>query len=217
MHSSKSNGKSAAVYYYLFDLLYVEGYDITKLELRHRKSLLKKAFKFSTRLRFTPHRNEEGEKYHRQACKKGWEGLIAKAADSPYVHSRSKNWLKFKCVNRQEFVIGGFTDPQGQRIGFGALLIGYYDDGDFHYAGKVGTGYDDKMLRNLSKKLKNIERKSSPFEEEVKERGAHWVKPKLVGEVGFTEWTSDGKLRHPRFLGLRRDKKANNVVREKAK
>jgi len=217
MHSKKSGGGDVAVYYYLFDLLYVEGHDITKLALRHRKSILKRAIEFSNKLRFTAHRNKEGKKYHKEACSKGWEGVIAKAADSTYVHSRSKKWLKFKCVNQQEFVIGGFTDPQGERIGFGALLIGYYDDGDFHYAGKVGTGYDDKLLEKLSKELKNIERKSSPFEEEVKEKGAHWVKPKLVGEVGFTEWTSDGKLRHPRFLGLRRDKKARNVVREKAK
>ncbi|NIP42287.1 MAG: ATP-dependent DNA ligase [candidate division Zixibacteria bacterium] len=217
MHSSESSGRDVAVYYYLFDLLHVGGYDMTKLELRYRKAILKKALEFSNKLRFTAHRNEEGKKYHQEACKKGWEGVIAKAADSTYAHSRSKNWLKFKCVNQQEFVIGGFTDPQGQRSGFGALLIGYYKDGDFHYAGKVGTGYDDEMLEKLGKKLKDIERKSNPFEEDVKEKGAHWVKPKLVGEVGFTEWTSDGKLRHPRFLGLRRDKKAKNVEREKAK
>jgi DNA ligase D-like protein (predicted ligase) len=217
MHTKDTGGRNVAVYYYLFDLLHIEGHDVTGLELRYRKAILKRALSFDNKLRFTAHRNKEGEKFHQEACKKGWEGVIAKAADSRYVHSRSKNWLKFKCVNRQEFVIGGFTDPQGTRIGFGALLIGYYDNGDFHYAGKVGTGYDDEMLESLGQRLEKIERKSSPFEEEVDEKGAHWVKPKLVGEVGFTEWTSDGKLRHPRFLGLRRDKKARDVIREKAK
>jgi DNA ligase D-like protein (predicted ligase) len=218
MHTSSKEeaGKSGVtVYYYLFDLLHLEGYDVTKMELRHRKKLLKKSLDFEDHVRYLPHRNTEGEKYHKQACKKGWEGVIAKKADSTYAHTRSKNWLKFKCGKRQEFVIGGFTDPKGERKGFGALLIGYYDDDDLVYAGKVGTGFDNEMLKTLSGKLKRIEIDDPPFDwGDPPRKGIHWVKPKLVGEAGFTEWTEDGKLRHPRFKGLREDKKAEKVVRE---
>jgi ATP-dependent DNA ligase len=176
--------------------------------------LLKKAVRFTSHVRYTPHRNEDGESYLEQACRKGWEGLIAKDARASYEHKRSRKWLKFKCVNQQELVIGGFTEPKGARIGFGALLVGYYQDGKLRYAGKVGTGYDDELLRSLRKRLNRIERKSSPFDEEISEAGAHWVKPELVGEFGFTEWTAHGRLRHPRFLGLRRDKSPKEVHRE---
>ena len=131
------------------------------------------------------------------------------------MHSRSSKWLKFKCVNEQELVIGGYTEPQGSRIGFGALLVGYYKNGKLKYAGKVGTGYDDELLKRLSKRMKKISREESPFDDTVKEKNAHWVEPKLVGEFGFTEWTRDGKLRHPRFKGLRRDKDPKKVHREK--
>ena len=203
------------VYCYTLDLMYLDQFDLTDLPLRARKSLLKNALDFKDPIRFTTHRNEQGEKYHQEACKKGWEGLIAKKGDSTYVHSRSTNWLKFKCVNQQEFVIGGYTEPQGQRIGFGALLVGYFDNSKFKYAGKVGTGYDDKLLKNLSEKMHKIERKSNPFDsDDIKSKGVHWVEPKIIGEIGFTEWTHDGKLRHPRFLGLRHDKKPKEVVKE---
>lgn len=213
-----SNARKTHVraYLYLFDLLHVDGHDITKLPLRERKQLLKETVSFSDHVRYTPHRNEDGEAYLKQACRKGWEGLIAKDARAPYEHKRSKKWLKFKCVHQQELVIGGFTDPQGSRVGFGALLTGYYEDGELRYAGKVGTGYDDESLKNLRKRLDRLERKTSPFDEDVSESNVHWVTPELVGEFGFTEWTRKGRLRHPRFLGLRKDKSAKDVHRERA-
>ena len=205
------------VFYYLFDILHLDGRDVTGVALRHRKHLLRQAFDYTDPLRFTTHRNEEGQAFLEEACDAGWEGLIAKDASSEYVHSRSRKWLKFKCVNRQELVIGGFTDPEGERIGFGALLVGYYDDDRLVYAGKVGTGYDDDTLRRLRDRMDGLERETQPFDEpdEIAEKGAHWITPELVGEVGFTEWTDDGKLRHPRFIGLREDKAPEDVVRER--
>jgi bifunctional non-homologous end joining protein LigD len=208
--------KGIRVYLYLFDILHVNGHDVTELPLRRRKALLKRALVFHDRIRYTPHRNENGESYLEEACTKGWEGLIAKDAEAPYVHGRSRKWLKFKCVNRQELVIGGFTEPRGSRKGFGALLVGYYENGELHYAGKVGTGYDDRTLQKLAKRLARIERDRSPFTGSVKEKASHFVRPELVGEFGFTEWTDDGKLRHPRFLGLRTDKDPEDVHRERA-
>lgn len=203
-----------AVFYYVFDILNLDGYEITGLPLRRRKSLLRQALDFERSLRFTAHRNESGESYLAEACKKGWEGLIAKRAEAPYVGKRSRDWLKFKCTRGQELVIGGFTEPQGSRQGFGALLVGYYQGDVLRYAGKVGTGYDESTLASLRARLDGLARKTSPFGEAVREEGAHFVTPELVGEFGFTEWTEDGKLRHPRFLGLRRDKPAGEVVRE---
>lgn len=205
-----------AVYFYLFDLPYVGGYDITRLPLRARKTILSKVIDFNGHIRFSQHRNELGESFFNEACESGWEGVIAKKADSVYRHSRSTDWLKFKCVRRQELVIGGFTDPQGSRTGFGALLLGHYDDGELRYAGKVGTGFDEAMLEHLSQRLASIQTREAPFAEAARlnERSIHWVKPELVGEVEFTEWTSDGRLRHPSFLGLRRDKSPRDVRRE---
>jgi bifunctional non-homologous end joining protein LigD len=204
-----------AVYLYLFDLLHLDGYDVTRLTLHDRKRLLKRALSFAGHVRFTPHRVEHGERALAEACRKGWEGLIAKRAAAPYVHRRSRDWLKFKCGNRQEMVIGGYTDPKGSRVGFGALLVGYYDGGVLRYAGKVGTGYDDALLEDLAARLRGLERTTCPFEATPHEKAVHWVTPRLVGEVGFTEWTGDGKLRHPRFLGLRPDKNARQVRRER--
>ncbi len=205
-----------AIYHYLFDLLFLDGYDITQLPLRDRKMSLRKALKFHGPLRFSVHRSGKGEKFYKKAFKAGLEGVIAKNADSEYVHSRSRDWLKFKCVNEQEVVIGGYTDPKGSRVGFGALLVGYYRRGKLKYAGMVGTGYDDKLLRDLRKKLRKIEKDDPPFSKDsLPKKNVQWVKPKLVGQVGFTEWTGDGKLRHPRFNGLRCDKKPKDVVREK--
>lgn len=204
------------VYFYLFDLLYLDDCDITDLPLRTRKGLLRRQFEFSGPLRFTAHHNEKGEKLYAQACRKGWEGIIAKRAASTYVHSRSRDWLKFKCVNQQELVIGGYTDPGGSRIGFGALLLGYYEKDELRYAGKVGTGFDEQTLKELGNKLESITRNDCPFDEIPDAAGSkvHWVKPTLVVEIGFTEWTGDNRLRHPRFLGLRHDKPASKVVRE---
>jgi bifunctional non-homologous end joining protein LigD len=204
-----------AVHYYLFDVVYADGYDLTRLPLRQRKAVLRKALRFTDPLRYTAHRNEQGERYLRQACRAGWEGLIAKRADAPYRPGRSRDWLKFKCGHEQEFVIGGFTEPAGSRTGFGALLIGYHEHGRLRYAGKVGTGYDRDTLRRLRERLDRRETGAAPFVAPPRGRGIHWVRPELVAEVGFSEWTDDGMLRHPRFLGLRRDKSPDQVIRER--
>jgi len=203
------------VYYYVFDALQADRYDLSRLPLRERKKIAKKMLDYRDPLRFLPHRNEKGVEYHRRACDKGWEGVIAKDGSSPYVHSRSSKWLKFKCVREQEMVVGGFTDPHGSRTGFGALLLGYFEAGQLRYAGKVGTGFDDRTLADLRKRLDKLETEADPFSREgAGGPGVHWVEPRLVAQVGFTEWTADGKLRHPRFLGLRRDKPPRKVVRE---
>jgi bifunctional non-homologous end joining protein LigD len=203
------------VWLYLFDLLYLDRYDTRQVALRYRKELLRHAFEFKDSLRFTEHRERDGEDYYRQACRKGWEGVIAKDGDSVYVSRRTRDWLKFKCRREQEFVIGGYTEPAGSRTDFGALLLGYYRGGRLVYAGKVGTGFDRETLRRLGKTLAGLTMPVSPFAEDgLPRKGVHWVKPGLVAQIGFTEWTRDGKLRHPRFLGLRDDKKPEEVVRE---
>ncbi|MCH7231370.1 non-homologous end-joining DNA ligase [Glycomyces sp. L485] len=203
------------VYYYLFDLLSYDGRDLTRLPLRDRKRFLRDAFDFRDPLRYTAYRNTEGEAYFEDACSRGWEGLIAKRANSPYRSGRSKAWLKFKCVRDQEFVVGGFTEPQGSRTGFGALLVGYHEGrGELRYAGKVGTGYDERTLRELRERMDRLARDESPFADPVRERGAHWIHPEVVVQVGFGEWTADGMLRHPRYRGERPDKPAEDVVRE---
>lgn len=210
----RARGTGIAVYYYVFDLLSAGGYALDGLPLTARKKLLRAALSFSNQVRFTPHRREKGIEYRSEACAKGWEGVIAKDGSAPYARGRSRKWLKFKCVRDQELVIGGFTDPKGSRVGFGALLVGYWDGGKLRYAGKIGTGYDNETLRRLRDRLDGIVRDDSPFADPVRETGAHFVHPRLVAQVGFTEWTRDNKLRHPRFLGLRRDKAAKDVVRE---
>lgn len=212
---ARAQNSDIAIYYYLFDILYFDRYRLDHLPLSVRKSILKRAIAFEDPLRLTPHRNTEGEAYLKEACEKGWEGLIAKRADSEYQHKRSTDWLKFKCQHGQELVIGGFTEPHGSRTGFGALLVGYYDDDKLRYAGKVGTGYDEETLTRMRKRFEAITRKTSPFDDAIHEEEVTWLSPKLVGEFGFTEWTEDGKLRHPRFLGLRRDKDPEDVVRER--
>jgi bifunctional non-homologous end joining protein LigD len=204
------------VYFYLFDVVYAEGQDLRRLPLLERKQVLRLLLSFGGPLRFSTHRTGKGAAHWQEACKKGWEGVIAKRADSPYRSGRTRDWLKFKCENAQEFVIGGYTDPQGGRAGFGALLIGYYDEaGRLVYAGKVGTGFDQRMLLALHATLRGIERGSAPFTGgEVPRSGVHWVEPRLVAQIGFAEWTTAGQLRHPRFLGLRDDKDPADVVRE---
>jgi bifunctional non-homologous end joining protein LigD len=205
------------VFYYLFDLLYLDGYDTTSLELRDRKALLRNRLSYGGPLRFLPHRNTEGEALYGDACRRGWEGLIAKRVDAPYQHRRSGDWLKFKCVNEQEFVIGGWTDPAGTRVGLGALLVGYYDRGTLRYAGKVGTGYSRAVLGDLRSRLDRLERPEPPFQSNGLPRSrVHWVRPELVAQIGFSELTRDGKLRQPRFLGLRQDKRPREVVLERA-
>jgi len=206
--------RPAPVFFYVFDILRLAGEDVTGEPLRVRKALLRRALTFADPLRMTVHRNRDGEAFFAEACRKGWEGLIAKRADAPYTHGRSRDWLKFKCSAEQELVVGGYTAPRGSRTVLGALLLGYYADGALRYAGKVGTGFTQATLRELAGKLAPLERASSPFADEVRERTATWVAPQLVAQVGFSEWTRDGRLRHPRFLGLREDKAADEVVRE---
>jgi len=202
------------VFIYLFDLLYLDGEDLTRLPLRQRKQMLREALAFEGPIGYSAHRDEHGEELFREACERGWEGLIAKRADSPYVQGRSGDWLKLKCSREQELVIGGFTPPQGSRKHFGALLVGYYEGEELRYAGKVGTGFSEKTLAELGAKLAALETDESPFARDHLPRDAHWVRPELVGQFAFGEWTGDGKLRHPRYLGLRDDKRPREVVRE---
>jgi DNA ligase D-like protein (predicted ligase) len=209
--------EQVSVFLYVFDLLRLEGRDVRDLPLRERKKLLRDSLKFGGRLRHSAHRNEHGTKLFREACKEGLEGLIAKRADSPYRSGgRSRDWLKLKCHFEQELVIGGFTAPQGSRTDFGALLVGYNEDGLLRYAGKVGTGFDHGTLEELGRRLRELERDDPPFADvHPIPRGTHWVEPELVAQIGFSEWTRDGRLRHPRYLGLRDDKPAGDVVRER--
>jgi DNA ligase D-like protein (predicted ligase) len=205
------------VFLYLFDLLYLDQYDLRRLPLLARKRLLRRAFRFGGRIRLTAYRRRDGEALFREACRRGWEGLIAKRVDSPYVGARSRDWLKFKCSNEQELVIGGYTAPHGSRIELGALLLGYYESGRLMYAGKVGTGFDRATLQDLARRLAPLRRDSSPFaDQDVPARDTTWVEPRLVAQIGVSEWTRDGRLRHPRFLGLRDDKDAREVVRERS-
>jgi len=204
------------VYYYIFDVLWADGHDVRPLPLRQRKQILRGLLDFAGPLRFTGHADADGEAYFRQACASGWEGVIAKRAGAPYRAGRSRDWLKFKCESGQEFVIGGFTYPRGTRIGFGALLLGYYDPGHkLVYAGKVGTGFTQRTLDSLHATLASMEQDRPPFDHgDLPRSGVHWVQPRLVAQVGFSEWTTDGELRHPRFQGLRDDKDPADVVRE---
>jgi len=205
-----------AVYYYLFDVPHLEGHDTTVLPVRTRKRVLRGALDFHGHVRYLPHRNREGEKLYVEACRKGLEGLIAKRAESRYSGTRSKDWLKLKCSHEQELVIGGFTTPQGKRTDFGALLVGYYEDGTLHYAGKVGTGFDQRTLADLGRSMRRLERPDPPFADvHPIPKGTHWIEPELVGQFAFSEWTRDGRLRHPRYLGLRDDKRPGEVVRER--
>jgi bifunctional non-homologous end joining protein LigD len=205
-----------AIFFYVFDLLRLDGEDMRPLPLRERKARLRSEFRFEGPVRLSPHRNEQGERLFREACARGLEGLVAKRADSPYRAARSRDWLKLKCHAEQELVIGGFTDPQGSRTDFGALLVGHFEDGRLHYAGKVGTGFDHDTLRTLGERLRELARDEPPFVDvHPIPRGTRWVEPELVAQIAFTEWTRDGRLRHPRFLGLRDDKPARDVVRER--
>jgi bifunctional non-homologous end joining protein LigD len=208
--------RDVAVFLYVFDLVWLDGHDVRDLPLRTRKRLLRAALDFQDGVRLTPYRNAAGEALFAEACRKGWEGVIAKRADSPYRATRSRAWLKFKCDTSQELVIGGFTAPRGSRTELGALLLGYYDGDALRYAGKVGTGFDRATLRDLGGRMRPLRRDEPPFADaaSIRERGVTWVNPELVAQVAFTEWTRAGRLRHPRFLGLRDDKSAREVVRE---
>ncbi|HLT25667.1 MAG TPA: non-homologous end-joining DNA ligase [Zeimonas sp.] len=205
------------IVYYVFDLPYCDGFDLRPVPLRERRALLRRRLDAhpSERVRFSEDFSAAPEALLRSACALGMEGLIGKRVDSTYVSRRSPSWIKLKCTNRQEFVIGGYTDPQGSRSGFGALLLGVHDaQGALRYVGKVGTGFDEARLRDLASRLKSLETATSPFAERVHERGAHWVRPELVAEVSYTRWTNDGRIRHSVFHGLRDDKPAATIRRE---
>ncbi|HWG73325.1 MAG TPA: non-homologous end-joining DNA ligase [Acidimicrobiales bacterium] len=203
--------------YVAFDLLHLLGKDITELGVGERRALLAKVIvegvaPGSVGLA----ESVEGEPGAalEAACSRGWEGLIAKRVASPYRSGRSPDWRKLKCSASQELVVGGWTDPRGARHGFGALLVGYHDGSGLRYAGKVGTGFDDATLARLHAQMQRLEQQRSPFVDPVREEGVHWITPDLVAAVAFTEWTTDGRLRHPRFEGLRDDKVASEVIRE---
>ena len=203
--------------YYAFDLPYVDGYDLREVPLVERKRLLHTIVGDAPLIRYSDHVEGDGPSFFEQACRMGLEGIVSKRADSPYQAIRGRNWQKIKCSLRQEFVIGGYTDPQGARSGFGALLLGVYDGKDLRYCGKVGTGFNEALLGSLTAELRKRAVEKSPFVNPptgAEGRRAHWVRPDLVGEVSFTEWTRDGTLRHPSFQGLREDKRARDVVRE---
>jgi len=206
-------GKRESVGYHVFDLVWLEGRDLTSLPLDARRELLS-TVPLAPPLALVS-RLDHAEPWE-LAKREGWEGVIAKRRDSPYEHRRSPHWLKMKCEASQELVIGGFTDPQGERVGLGALLVGYFEQGDFVFAGKVGTGFDTKLLLELRSRLDTIEMADSPFTKAVGAPRArvHWVRPEIVVQVAFLEWTRHGKLRHPRLVGVRNDKTARGVTRD---
>jgi bifunctional non-homologous end joining protein LigD len=204
------------VVYCVFDLLELDGEQLTGAPLHERRSRLERAVKPGPALQLTEAWRGDSERRFTDACRAGWEGLIAKRAEAHYASGRSKDWLKLKCVWEQELVIGGYTEPAGSRTDFGALLVGYYEDGRLRYAGKVGTGYDAATLGRLGANLRRLEAADSPFVDvRPIPRGVHWTRPELVAQIGFAEWTNDGRLRQPRFLGLRDDKRPEDVVRER--
>ena len=206
-------GKQGKAAYHVFDILWLEGRDVMSLPFEERHGLLHKL-----PLQAPLQRVDwlEGSKPWEYACKEGWEGVIAKRRDSVYEHRRSKQWLKMKCEASQELVVGGFTDPQGGRVGLGALLVGYFEKDDFVFAGKVGTGFDTKLLLELRARLDKLEIAEPPFTKSVglPRIRVHWVRSEVVVQVAFIEWTVHGKLRHPRLLGVRIDKAAREVVKE---
>ncbi|HEY1523142.1 MAG TPA: non-homologous end-joining DNA ligase [Solirubrobacteraceae bacterium] len=210
----RARASPVAVYYYIFDLLDLAGQDVRQLPLLERKSRLRQAISFHGHLRYTTYRLRDGETAFQQACERGWEGVIAKRAAGPYVAARSRDWLKIKCAHSQELVVAGWTAPRGSRERLGALLVGYYEGGALHYAGKVGTGFDRQTLHMLGDELERRERDTSPFQAGGPPRAARWAEPELVAEIAFAEWTRDGKLRQPRYQGLRDDKEPREVVRE---
>jgi DNA ligase D-like protein (predicted ligase) len=202
--------------YCLFDMLHLDGKDLTGLPLSRRQELLAGSFAGGGHILslVRPLQGQPSDLLDR-ACSAGWEGLVAKRIGSPYRSGRSPDWQKLKCTASQELVIAGWTEPNRSRVGLGAILVGYYDDAQrLRYAGKVGTGFSNQLLRQLHQDLLAREISTSPFFDSVREKGAHWARPELVGAVAFTEWTTDGRLRHPSFQGLRPDKAAGEVRRD---
>ncbi len=209
----------AGLVFHVFDLIYLEGFNLTRCPLRERKLLLAALFENvdeSSPLRFSDHIEGSGEQFFKEACKHGIEGIVSKLADSPYESTRSRNWQKIKCLKRQEFVIAGYT-LSDKGLPFSSLVLGVYDKGKLIYAGRAGTGFSNQMRVDLKKMLDRIAAKKRPFEQIPSDPGlrrAVWAEPKLVGEVAFTEWTDEDIIRHPSFQGLREDKKPTDVVRE---
>jgi bifunctional non-homologous end joining protein LigD len=218
MLSSQPSG--AVLAYFVFDLLRLERDRLEPLPLEDRKARLKKLVgrRTASTVRYSDHVVGRGDEFFKQACRAGLEGIISKRRDQPYHPGRHRDWLKTKCVLRQEFVIGGFTDPEGTRQGIGALLVGYYEGDRLACAGKVGTGFTHQGALDLRFRLEALKAKACPFTPPPARtiaRRAHWVKPSLVCEIAFTEWTSDGRIRHPSFQGLRADKSPKQVVQER--
>jgi bifunctional non-homologous end joining protein LigD len=213
-----TSGATGDLIYYAFDLLYLDGYDLRGCGLEDRKAALAKLLVGApSRIHYSDHHAGEGPAFLKSACAMGLEGIVSKRRSAPYQAGRTSSWLKTKCVHREEFVVVGWTDPAGTRVGFGSLILGYYDEaGILHPAGKVGTGFDTKTLLQIRKRLDALPSRPMPFKtlpQTIVARTAHWVEPSLVAEVRYVEWTSDGSLRHPTFLGLREDKAAKEVVR----
>lgn len=209
-------GRTLSVVYCVFDVVHLLGRDVSRLALVDRKRLLALTIEEGSALRVVEELSGDPAELLAEACAKGWEGLIAKRTSSFYVAGRTADWRKLKCSASQELVIGGWTDPHGSRVGIGALLVGHYDGAALRYAGKVGTGFATATLRRLRAELGAREIDTSPFADPVSQRGAHWARPELVAAVAFSEWTADGRLRHPRFEGLRPDKNPREVVREQS-
>ncbi|MFT3796226.1 DNA ligase D [Flavobacterium sp.] len=210
------NPKRGNLKFYVFDILYFQGFDLRALELIQRKKILKAVLPKEKNIVYSEHILEHGIKLFKTIENKGGEGLIAKKIHSTYhTDKRSKDWLKIKTQQQQEMVIGGFTEPSGSRTGIGALLCGYYDGKDLVYTGKVGSGYTEAMLEELRQKLDKLERKTCPFSTIPKEKNVHWVKPEMIAQVKFSEITESGSMRHPVYLGLREDKKSAAVQLEK--
>jgi bifunctional non-homologous end joining protein LigD len=208
-------GENSELFYYVFDVLVAGGRDVRSLPLEERRQVLEGVLRWQDPLRITEQLTGDGAELLAQACGDGWEGLIAKRLGTAYLSTRSRDWLKLKCTRAQELVIGGFTAPRGSRTDLGALLVGHFERDRLRYAGKVGTGFKHDTLRELSEQLAPLVRDTSPFEpEKAIPRDATWVEPELVAQIAFMEWTADGRLRHPSFLGLRTDKPAREVIRE---
>jgi bifunctional non-homologous end joining protein LigD len=219
LQNAMEEGSRERLAYFAFDLLHLDGQDLTRAPLEERKAalaeLVGRAGPAAAPIRYSDHVTGTGPAFFEQACRMKLEGIICKRLGEPYRSGRGRGWLKVKCVAEQEFVIGGFTDPEGQRGGIGALLLGVHEGGRLRFAGKVGTGFSEKSARELRRKLDALEVDRPPFAARpAGVKGAHWVRPELVAEVKFSEWTPDGKLRHPSFQGLREDKKAAEIVRE---
>jgi ATP-dependent DNA ligase len=205
-------GAPGETLYHVFDIPWLHGSDLTKTPLSERRACLE-ALPLQRPLLLVD-RLTDAAPWER-ACAEGWEGVIAKRDDSIYEHKRSRTWLKMKCEASQELVVGGFTEPRGSRAGLGALLVGYFEGQEFCFAGRVGTGFTTKLLLELRARLDGLEIPRPPFTRgDNLPRVAHWVRPEVVVQVSFMEWTSHGKMRHPRLLGVRTDKAAADVVRE---